>query len=111
MGKNVNENKKSRAPRLIQSKSENCVKGFQGKKSEFVDDTKNRMRKNFNEFMCENKLSCKDMVDIFNPYICDSSHLCKLVSGERPVSTNLLVAMYEIYKIDIIIFMTGDLKK
>lgn len=74
----------------------------------FAEKTKDRIDKNFGEFMRKREPSNKTMVHKMYPIIRDATHVSKMLNGTAHVSLDILVALHYLYNVDLNEFIAGD---
>lgn len=74
----------------------------------FAEKTKDRIDKNFGEFMRKRGKTSISMVREMYPIIRDATHVSKMLNGTAHVSLDILVALHYLYDIDLNEFIAGD---
>ena len=74
----------------------------------FAEKTKDRIDKNFGEFMRKRGKSNVSIVHEMHPIIGDATHVSKMMNGTVHVSLEILVALHYLYGIDLNEFIAGD---
>lgn len=73
-----------------------------------AERTQDRIDKNFGEFMRkQDRLNIKIVQELF-PIIRDSTHMSKLLNGTAHVSLGILVALHDVFDVDLNEFVAGD---
>lgn len=73
-----------------------------------AERTQDRIDKNFGEFMRkQDRLNIEIVQELF-PIIRDSTHMSKLLNGTAHVSLGILVALHDVFDVDLNEFVAGD---
>lgn len=107
--KNTQENKDNQKKNTRRARE---TEGIKQKISDelvlFAEKTKDRISKNFGEFLRVKNWNNKDTINNLYPFVTSSSHVSKLLSGDNQVSLAMLVVLHKEYGVDLNEFIAGD---